>query len=219
MDTSDWSCSYLHPLKTSVIVKYASCVELAEARGLAPCRRGYDDVRAPDASHRERLIGGGIDVPIHLALAFEEGLDEQQQHANTQMNRVIGSAVVGASFWGLQAFGSDRSVMRGALEGASLAAVTTTVFNEFENMGHDMREVRARATSHPGLRSPNQARRHGSAGNGSFRIRFQGGAGADDFVEILRFFMQNTGVDDVDSMDYEELLARFGHGGAAPSGR
>ena len=93
--------------------------------------------------------------------------------------------------------------------------MTTTVFNEFENMGHDMREVRARATSHPGLRSPNQARRHGSAGNGSFRIRFQGGAGADDFVEILRFFMQNTGVDDVDSMDYEELLARFGHGGAA----
>ena len=34
---------------------------------------GIDDVRAPDTSHRERLIGGGIDVHDTFGSSFRGG--------------------------------------------------------------------------------------------------------------------------------------------------
>ena len=177
-----------------------------------------DGVRAPDASRRERLIGGGSDInDIFRPGALEGALDEQHQAANAQMNRVIGSAVVGGIFGAAQAIGSERSVMRGALQGASLAAVTTTMFNELENMSSGVRGGRAiepRRQASVGPRMRFQARRTGGVGNRSFRVQIQGGTGAGDFVEMLRFFMQNAGEEDVDTMGYEELLTRFGTGGS-----
>ena len=185
-------------------------------------------VRAPDASRRERLVGGGggratggledIFNPGSSGPGiFEQAMEEQQEGANAQMNRVLGSALVGGLFGAAQAYGSDRSVMRGALEGASFAAVTTTVFNEFENVGNGMRQERGRELRQPQNRAGrafhSRSRRRPGGGSSSFHFQFQGGG--MEFVEMLRFFMQNSGVEDVDNMDYEELLSRFGNGGTA----
>ena len=62
MDTSDWSCSactFKNECNSEV------CVMCGISRSQGPRsmqEEGIDDVRAPDTSHRERLIGGGIDV-------------------------------------------------------------------------------------------------------------------------------------------------------------
>lgn len=177
---------------------------------------GDDDegLRPPDRGQRsERLVGG--EAPLFSFGQFGE--DSSRPIGAAQMNRVIASTIAGTLMGGISAYANDRSIARGAVEGASFGALTSSVYNEFETIASDMRESQAqqsRIRDHSNS-SPNGSNSSEEESRGRFRshgrFRVYGGEPME-FADMLRLVM--SGREGVDNMDYESLLARFGDGSA-----
>jgi hypothetical protein len=181
-----------------------------------------DGIRAPDATVRERLIGGHAPPVVRTSIPTGGGASglEAADDEDDGFNNLALGALVGGIFGGVASMlggsGSDGSrrsdsreggFMWGALQGAAYGAAASSTF-----AGGSTRVSYSSGGSRNSSGSRSSFQRRTSAG--------AGGASANTFESMLRFLLSHgdTGTSagaatpNVDQMSYDQLLARFGFG-------
>jgi len=181
------------------------------------CGYGEDEVRPPDTSFRDRLVGRAVGGRGGGSSGGNYSSGSSGDDDDGNMWRVAGCALLGAAVGGVASMfgagGSSRSFARMALEGAALGATTGALAAESQ-------ELHRRQRPHHG-RGPSPTR-----GRVVVRTSMGSGGGAIpnlQFDELLRRFFSNdrmsveqvrtwgfSRVENVDIMSHEELLARIG---------
>ncbi len=206
--TSDakWTCPTCTYLNATSEVRCEMC-GTSSSNSEHVVEEDEEGVRAPDRGRRERLVER---PPPLFQFGQMEGHNEDENfdRSSAQLHRLMFSTVAGGLMGGVSAYANDRSLARGALEGATFGALTSSILNELESLTDDDRP------SQTSFGSAQMQQQEEHPGNSSFRgrgrIRFNGEE--IDFDHFLRLFMSHRGFEGAESMDYESLLARFGDG-------
>lgn len=204
LSNNKWTCSACTYRNAHSIGRCEICGTSRD--NSARVAQGDDEaVRPPDIGRRERLV----DNPPQIFQFGQVGGDEDFDRSRAQLQRVMFSTIVGGLMGGVSAYANDRSLARGALEGASFGALTSSMLNEFESLANDQHPSRSSQSARPMQQESSGRRRAELRHRG--RIRVHGGEPVA-FDDFLRLFMSRSGFQGAESMDYESLLARFGDG-------